>query len=264
MLSLLSTRKAAAEAFTLFCTPIDKSVIKVPSVFQFAETLQLKQQGCKINGYRWNKGKPVKVLILHGFSSQAYKFQHFVSPLVEKGYEVLAFDAKAHGSSEGKTVNAAEYCELIEIVMKNYGPVNRFIAHSFGGIALSLALEKTVHDENTKVVLIAPATETATAVDTAFAMLKIKNKKVRSAFDEIIYQLSGQPTTWFSIRRAMKNIKASVLWIHDEDDDITPLSDVIKVKDQHFPNIKFIITKGLGHRRIYRDKEIIKQVVDFL
>ena len=62
----------------------------------------------------------------------------------------------------------------------------------------------------------------------------------------------------------MKHIRAKVLWVHDEDDDTTPLSDVLKVKAENYPNIEFSITKGLGHRRIYRDNKVTKTIIDFL
>ena len=66
------------------------------------------------------------------------------------------------------------------------------------------------------------------------------------------------------MRRIMKKISADILWIHDEDDDITPLSDALKVKEDNHPNIKFVITKGLGHRKIYHNAEIKKEVILFL
>ena len=153
---------------------------------------------------------------------------------------------------------------MIQQVVSLYGPINGFLAHSFGGIALSLALEKTAHDENTKIVFIAPATETSTAIDSAFKMLQIDDDAIRQEFDNIIFEKSGHPTEWFSIKRAMKNIKASILWIHDEDDDVTPLKDALLVKEEGFSNIQFVITKGLGHRKIYRDNTIKNKVIEFL
>ncbi|MBL0359375.1 MAG: alpha/beta hydrolase [Chitinophagaceae bacterium] len=251
-------------AFQLFCTPLVKPPNHIPSAFKFAEILTEPFNGKSINGYRWNKGKAVRVLILHGFSSSSYKFHRYVLPLVEKGYEVIAFDAPAHGGSDGKTLNAVEYEMMIEKLIRIYGPFNGFIAHSFGGLALSLAMEKTPHDANTKIVLIAPATETVTAIDGAFEMLKLKNKNVRKAFDEIILKMSNKPTEWYSVNRAMENIKASVLWIHDKDDAITPLKDALKTKEKQYPNIRFIITGGLGHRQIYHDEKIKNEVFNFL
>jgi len=261
-LSGISKRKAAEQAFVLFSTPFLRS--KRLGVPKNAEVLTFEFKNLTINGYRWNFPQDIKVLMLHGFGSAAYKFEAYAAPLIEKGYEVLAFDAPAHGNSGGKTVNAVEYAAMINKVIELYGPINKFIAHSFGGIALSLALEDKMLNADTKIVFIAPATETSTAVDGAFAMLKINDARVKKEFHDIIFRISGKETSWFSIRRAIKNVKAEVLWIHDEDDDITPLSDALKVKEDNHPNINFVITKGLGHRKIYQDQNIKNQVISFL
>ena len=62
----------------------------------------------------------------------------------------------------------------------------------------------------------------------------------------------------------MQHIRARVLWIHDEEDDTTPIEDVQKVQEKNYPQIQFVITKGLGHRRIYRENKITRLIVDFL
>lgn len=262
LLSVVSARKTADHAFKLFCTPLDRSIPK--HNLKNAVPLSFELDGIKIKGYRWNAPQAKKVLVLHGFGSAAHKFERYVSPLAKKGYEVLAFDAPAHGSSEGKMTNALEYSAMIKKVITLYGPIDSFIAHSFGGIGLSLALEDYPHDNNMRIVLIAPATETTSAVDSAFSFLHITAAAVRNELDNIIFKLSGKPTSWFSIRRAVNNINAKILWIHDEDDDITPLSDALKVKEDNHSNINFVITKGLGHRRIYHDATVKKMVADFL
>ncbi|MEJ7588092.1 MAG: alpha/beta hydrolase [Ferruginibacter sp.] len=264
MMTAVSKRLTAEKAFDLFCTPFLKARVRTPAIFEEAEALHFEMNGLIVNGFRWNYNSPHKILILHGFGSAAHKFHHYISPLIAKGYEVLAFDAPAHGSSEGTRINALQYCEMIEEVLQRYGPVKNFLAHSFGGMAVSLALERTPHTENTRIVLIAPATETSTAVDAAFKMLQLKDEVVRQEFNNIIFEKSGQRAEWFSIKRAMQNIKARVLWLHDEDDDITPWEDALKVKKENFSNIRFIITRGLGHRNIYGDPGIKKQVLEFL
>lgn len=262
ILSLLSKKKAAANAFEIFCTPFGKSKRKEQP--KNAEPLQFSLNNLLVHGHRWNHPQPKKVLLLHGFSSAAQKFDRYVNPLIKKGYEVLSFDAPAHGHSEGTTTNALEYSHMIAKAVELYGPVNSFIAHSFGGIGLSLAMENIPHDVNTKIVFIAPATETTSAIDGALAMLKIKNPGIRKEFDNIIFKKSGKPTEWFSVRRALKNITAQILWLHDEDDDITPLSDALKVKADNHNNINFVITKGLGHRKIYHDATVKKAILNFL
>jgi len=262
LLSVISKKRTAEKALDVFATPFLKSVRKVP--LKNAETIQLTLHNKKINGYRWNHPRPDKALILHGFGSAAHKFEDHATLLAAKGYEVLAFDAPAHGHSEGNRTNAIEYCAMIKEVIATHGPIQRFLAHSFGAISLSLALEDIPHDEHTRVVFIAPATETTTAVDGAFTMLKIKNVKVRDEFEKLVFKVSGKKTEWYSMRRAMHHINASVLWIHDEDDEITPWADALKVKEDNHPNIKFLLTKGLGHRKIYHDPDVKKQLMLFM
>jgi hypothetical protein len=87
---------------------------------------------------------------------------------------------------------------------------------------------------------------------------------LRKDFDALIFQKGGKPPSEYSIRRAMKNIKAKVLWIHDEEDQMTPLSDALRIKEDDHQNIEFMITKGFGHRRIYRENIVSKKILDFL
>ncbi len=264
LLSLVNKQKAGEEAFKLFCTPFLRYQGPEAPVFKDAEKLTFQLDGKKIIGYRCNHPQQKKVLLLHGFSSTCHRFDKYAEALIKKGYEVLAFDAPAHGGSDGKTVNAVEYSDMIKQIVQLYGPVDAFIAHSFGGIAVSLALESLPHSSNTKVVLIAPATETESAINGAFALLGINNKVLRQGLDEAIYKREGRNTSWYSIRRAMKNITASVLWLHDEEDDITPWEDAKKVQQEALPNIEFVFTKGLGHQRIYRDADVRKRILEFL
>ncbi len=264
ILTLLNKRIGGRQAFKLFCTPLIRYKGKEAEVYKNGKPLQFKLNGNMVRGYECNPGGPKTALMLHGFSSSCHKFDKYAIALIEKNYRVLAFDAPAHGFSEGSQVNALEYSQMIQKVAELYGPIDAYIGHSFGGISACLALEQIPHTASTKLVLIAPATETSSAIDGALNFLKITNPKVRQALDEHIYMISQQPTEWYSIRRAIKNIKASVLWLHDEDDDITPLSDALKVKEDNNPNVQFIITKGFGHQRIYKDAGIKQTIMNFL
>lgn len=263
LLSIISKKRAAKKALRLFCTPFNKSRRTDSPLFDQAEKLTFRLDNKLVTGYRWNHPQERKFLIVHGFQSSARKFEKYVSPMIAKGYEVLAFDAPAHGDSEGRQINVLEYKNLIKELVNRYGPIESFIAHSFGGLALSLALEEISHTNDTRVALIAPATETSSAVDLLFSYLKLPNN-LRKEFDDLIFATGGVKSEWLSITRAISNIRASILWIHDEDDDITPLKDVQPLITAAHQNIKFMITKGWGHRRIYHEKEVINAIVEFL
>ena len=263
VLSSISIKKAAEKAFELFCTPQLRNKKPLPKIFEQAEKLNFKIDGITVHGWRWNHPAEKKVLILHGFESTVVNFDKYIKALVAKGYEVLAFDAPAHGRSEGTQINAPLYKRTILEINKLYGPIQSFMAHSFGGLAVCLALEEISHTADHRLVLIAPATETTTAIDTFFNFLHL-DPAVRPEFEKLIIKKGGVGSAWYSISRAMKNVRAKVLWIHDEEDDTTPVSDVLKVRSENHPNIEFVITKGLGHRRIYRDNKVAKMIIDFL
>jgi pimeloyl-ACP methyl ester carboxylesterase len=263
MLTAISKKKAAEKAFDLFCTPQSRNKKKLPKIFEEAEQIQFQFGNQRIHGYRWNHPAERKLMIIHGFESSVVNFDRYVKPLTRKGYEVLAFDAPAHGRSTGKSINAVMYKDFIKEVYQNYGPVQSFLAHSLGGLALCLALEEIKHDQNYRVALIAPATETTTAIDHFFRFLRL-DPALYEEFEKRIIELGGKPTAWYSIRRALKNIRAKVLWFHDEEDNVTLLSDAMKVKEENYSNVEFVITKGLGHQRIYRDNKVSRAVIEFL
>lgn len=261
-LSFLSKEKAASSALDLFRTPQSRNTNLPSEIFDSAEKLQFKLDDVTVHGYSWNGNAEKKLLIIHGFESSIVNFDHFVPPLVNKGYNVLAFDAPAHGRSEGNTISAPQFASMITTVDKMYGPVRSFMAHSFGGLALSIALENIPHSDSYKVVFIAPLTELTTAMHQFFGLLKM-DEKTKQEFNELIKGLGGHPSEWYSIRRAIKNIKAKVLWLHDEEDTQTPLRDALKVKKDNLANVRFVVTKGLGHSRIYHEKKMVQEIIDF-
>jgi len=263
MLAVVSPAMAADKAFDLFTTPQYRSKKTPPDIFTKAERMQFVLNEKKVKGWRWNERAEKKLLILHGYESSVRKFDHHISRAIKKGYGVYAFDAPAHGNSEGKRIHMLNYVEMIRMVEQLYGKMDAYLAHSFGGMSVCHYLEKAPHSKDTKVVLIAPATENVTAIDGFFKFLQL-NDKVRNAFDQKIKDLSGHFPTHYSIPRTMKHIKASVLWVHDEDDQVTPLKDVEKLILQQPPNVEFLITKGLGHNRIYRDNEVKRKIFSFL
>ncbi|NTS41571.1 alpha/beta fold hydrolase [Flavisolibacter sp. BT320] len=263
LLGKISKRKAAEKAFEIFTTPPTRVKKDLPPLFKKAESLQFTFQDNTICGYRWNAPQEKKVLILHGFESSAVNFEKYIQPLVKKGYEVLAFDAPAHGRSSGKIINAVDYKNFIQHILGVYGPITNFITHSFGGLALGLALEEVPHDESWKVVFIAPATESERAMKNFFHLVK-PDEDIKKEFRQLVEEANGKPLSWYSVARASEFIKAQVLFLQDKLDLQTPYADVEPIIQKAYPNFRFVITEGLGHRRIYKDASSLKTILEFL
>jgi pimeloyl-ACP methyl ester carboxylesterase len=260
--SAISPKWGASIAFNIFCKPYRKPRNVAPPIFHEAAEFDIKVDGLTIHGYRWNPNAGKKILILHGFESRAYNFDRYIAPLLSKGYGVVAMDGKAHGKSEGKTTTAPEYAEMIRVLEEKLGKFDGYISHSFGGIALSLFQEKHMNPE-AKMVLISPATETHSAID-LFSNFFGLSPKIKQAMHEYIKQKSGHEISHYSINRIAPKLGNPILWIHDKDDDITPLADVKPLMEKSPENITFMITEGLGHRKIYKDPAVIKRIIDFI
>lgn len=264
-LSFFSLTLAAKRAYKLFTTPPSpKKLIDQPALPQ-ATPIDIRLSVCHAHGYRWGSTQSgnKKVLIVHGFRSQALKFEHMVPALQAKGFTVYAFDAPAHGKSTGKVIQPVNYCQMIMGIEEKEGPFDAFIGHSLGGLALGLAMEQVNPLVARKWVFIAPATESHRSIENFFHIIPV-NHRVRARFYRYIEELSHFPIEYYSLVRILKENNMHVLWIHDKNDKICPIEDVQPLIDNHLPHIQFHITEGLGHNKIYRDKQVIDEIAAFL
>jgi len=85
-----------------------------------------------------------------------------------------------------------------------------------------------------------------------------------SGMDDYCQEISGHHFDWYSLRRALKDIHGQVLYLQDEADRVTPLKAAINVQKDGHPNVRFVFTQSLGHRRIASDPAIMKQIMDFI
>ena len=264
-IGLFAPETAARIAFELFCTPYSgKPKRTEPLIFEKAENIELVTEGnITLRGWCWqpeddlSNGK--KILILHGFDSCAYKFEKYIRPLRKEGFTVYAFDAPGHGISDGKTINSLQYKKAIIKIDETFGSFYGIMAHSIGGLAVSLATEKLFNLK--KLVLIAPAVEITRPIE-YFANMVGLSVSLKEAFYNYIIKIGGFPISYYDSRKAMKAV-IDTLWLHDKEDKICPFEDVeplIEFKPKH---ITFHITNGLGHSNIYREPTIVKEIINF-
>lgn len=266
-LSKLAPSTAGRMAFDLFCTPYPKyKKRKAPAIFNHATKLTVTlSDKSKIKGYEWmpHIGNGQTVLIAHGYASFAYKFEHYVAPLLKMGYRVLAFDAPGHGQSEGKYINVVVYQEAIQQIMQQCGPVNHFIGHSLGALTLSLIAEQIEQAVERKFVLIAPATKTTTTFANFFKMMHF-NEVTKAAFLNEVTSRTHHNIEHFAADRALASYKGPVLWVHDEADLVCPYKDLADFQKNAPANIEFMITNGLGHNKVYKTADVMDKIMAFL
>jgi pimeloyl-ACP methyl ester carboxylesterase len=263
----LSPALAGKLAFNLFCTPYPKyKKTKAPAIFHQANQISIEiSDGTIIKGYEWkpSKGNGKTILICHGYASYFYKFEKYIQPLLKNGFRVVGFDAPAHGNSEGKYINIIVYKDAIDQIIKQCGQIDHFMGHSLGGITLAMIAENISNPMQHKFVLIAPATKTTTTFANYFTMMRFSKTVIEGFYTELSKR-TNLPISHFEADRAIEKYPGSVLWVHDEGDRVCPYADLINFQKNAPENIKFLITKGLGHNKVYKTPEIVDQIVAFL
>lgn len=264
-LGMVSPRKAAELAYKIFSTPRNPSATpKEPPVFHKSEKLQLNFNGIVLQGFRWipTQSNRHKILIVHGFSSYSYKFEKYVSLLKKQGFEVVAFDAPAHGLSGGKRINSLLYRDAILAIEQAFGPFYGMMGHSLGGLSATLAFKQLTNQLARRLVIIAPATETWRSID-HFLGLFSADEKLKQAFLEMLTELTHETIESISVSDAVKYIQSPIFWVHDKQDKICVFEDVQTMIDKKIPNIKFHVTQGLGHSFVYKEAQVSNEIVQF-
>lgn len=265
LLHAISPGLGGRAALKLFTTPVARKAKKPPPVMKHAHQLGMVFNKTKLFGYSWQAKAPVKgkLLILHGYGSRIASFEGIIGLGRRLGYEVVGFDAPGHGKSEGRQLNVVEYTNLINQIRQHYGPFDAYVAHSLGGLALMLALEQKPLNEQAKIALVCPATESTTAARLFFEFMDLPGA-VRNSFHKEIEKRAGVGIDWYSVSRVIASIDAAILWIHEETDEVTPLDDVKPVVALQLPNITFHFTNGYNHSGIYRQHEVKQRIEQFL
>ena len=153
------------------------------------------------------------------------------------------------------------YSQLMVKINNTFGGLYGIMAHSIGGLAASLAAEHLPALQ--KLILIAPAVETTTAIDGFIKFIGL-NDDLKQKLTNYIVDFSQKPITYFATSRAVKKITTPTLWLHDTEDRICTFEDVKPVVALHLPHIEFYFTTGLGHSKIYREGKTVKKIIDFL
>ena len=201
------------------------------------------------------------VLLVHGWSGRGTQMGPFAEPLNNAGYRVISFDAPAHGKSSGKQTNLYEISEIILALQDIYGTFDSVITHSFGGPCTALAIRLGL--KTNRIVSICPPATTIGLID-KFSDALLLNKKTRhNLVDRITTTFGGHVWEELSMKNSIRDVDIPGLVIHDAHDDDVPWQEGQAVAHA-WNNAPFIITSGLGHRRILRDSSVIESTLKFL
>jgi pimeloyl-ACP methyl ester carboxylesterase len=200
--------------------------------------------------------------MVHGWNGSGIQFERFLGPLTAAGFTAIAFDGPAHGASDGRD---SSYFEITDVVRALLDPraghdVHAVIAHSLGASAVINAMTKERRRPST--VLIAPAIRLREMLWSTFDRYGVPRPVHGSLIDELGerfgYELQRDDPC-----NLLPAYEARTLVIHDENDRIVSIEDSRAACVRH-PTMRLLSTRGLGHKRLLRDDEVVSRAVEHL
>ena len=258
-IAVFSKKSAAKKAFSLFCSPRAGHVKpEQKSYLDNAKKEVVTTNDINIQVYEW-KGAKETILLLHGWESNAFRWRNLIEFLKKENYNIIAFDAPAHGNSTGNILNVVLYANVTQTLIEKYKP-KHIIGHSVGGMA-TLYNNHLFKNTDIKKLVILGAPSEFKKILANYKEIVGFNNTVLKALKRYIYNYFGFEAEYFSISEFAKNFTKKGLLIHDEFDKIAPCTDS-ELVHKNWKNSNLIITQGFGHS--LHQEEISNAVIEFL
>jgi pimeloyl-ACP methyl ester carboxylesterase len=200
------------------------------------------------------------VLLVHGWGSCGGHLGQFAAPLVAAGCSVVAFDAPGHGASGWGISSLPEFARSVLAAGRRWGPLHAVIAHSLGSAAAVLAARWGL--EPARVALLAAPAHPASWISPFAQALDLDADVVARMRERMERRLAFR---WdqLDVVAAAREARAPALVVHDRDDPVVPWTDGAAVAAA-WPGATLVTTRGLGHRNVLCDPEVVRMVTDFV
>nr|WP_314897142.1 alpha/beta fold hydrolase [uncultured Flavobacterium sp.] len=260
LLSFVFPKKASQLAYAFFSEPREGKLSKtnLPEILQEAQSETFQQEEHCFQTYTW-KGNDSIILLVHGWESNASRWENFLPYLKKSGSTIIAIDGPAHGLSSGKEFSIPKYAEFIHIAVEKFQP-QYLIGHSIGG--KTCLYYQSVYQNNLlkKMVILGAPSDFKIILYNYIALLSLNSKISKSLEDHYLnnFKLNLEQ---FSGKLFASKLNIKGLIAHDIDDTVVLFEEGKKIAST-WKNVVFIETKGLGHSM--HDDELYEKVSRFL
>jgi pimeloyl-ACP methyl ester carboxylesterase len=261
LISFISTKLTVLFAAKLFTTPIKHKTPRRETKMDL-ESIQKLITVPTINKrvvvYEYGKNTK-RVLLVHGWSGRGTQLVKIADQFLVSGFSTVSFDAPAHGKSPGNDSLMIDFIASILEIDKQYGPFEAAIGHSLGGMAVLNAIQQGLNVKSASI--IGSGDIVRDIIDDFIKKLELKPTfaiKLQNHFESKYLRKMDD----FSAYKAAKKITIPVLVIHDEDDPEVPVKCGMNIY-QNSRKGELFLTKGLGHRKILGDNNVVDKIITF-
>ena len=257
VLSRLAPQAAERAAANLFLTP--RPVRRKPrSPEQAPREIVALNDGVPIAGYSWGDGPTV--LLVHGWSGSAMDMVPLAEMLADAGYRAVAFDMPAHGATPGDRSSLGEWVDILPRLAEECGELHSIIGHSLGAGAVVLALEAGLQAKGA--ILFAPPLGPGYFIYRLRQFIGLPEERA-PGMEQQLAQTVGREMGYFDSARAVSSLEMPAIIFHDPTDREVPWEHAEAI-NRNWRGSRLIEASGLGHVRILRSPQLLKQAVDFV
>jgi pimeloyl-ACP methyl ester carboxylesterase len=262
--SKLSPALAAHAGYRLLATP--PRIAERPWQHEFrqkAAASRLQFGAGTVAVYQWGATAAPTLLLVHGWGARATHLGRMIEPLVSAGFRVVAFDAPAHGHSDGRTTDLVEFAGAVHAVAQFAGDLHGVIAHSFGA-AMALLAARDWGMAPRRQVLIS-AFDHCKWFCNAFGQCAGLPPAVVERMRHILVERHNGRFDWdqSSVVEMLRLGNRPTLLIHDEEDPEIPYAHSLALL-RGAPRARLHATRGLGHHRLLGDRSVVREVLRFV
>ena len=260
LLSFVFPRKASQLAYAYFSEPREGKLSKtsLPGILQEAQSETFQVGEHSFHTYTW-KGNDTVLLLVHGWESNASRWENLLPYLKKSGSTIIAIDGPAHGLSSGNEFSIPKYAEFIHIAVEKFNP-QYLIGHSIGGKTCLYYQSVYQNDMLKKMVILGSPSDFNVILNNYIILLSL-NSKISKSLEAHYLNSFNLKLEHFSGKLFASKINTKGLIVHDVDDTVVLFEEGKKIAGA-WENAIFIETKGLGHSM--HDAELYEKVSKFL
>ena len=260
LLSATAPGVASRVAADLFMTPRRFAAPKREQDVLAQGTPFTVRLGASTEVRAWRFGEGPAVLLAHGWEGRGSQLTPFVTPLLERGYSVVTFDAPGHGASPGSRSSLPHFSWAIRAVADTLPATHAIIAHSLGCAAATLALRDGLSVN--RVVYLAPPLNPVEYTARFGDILGLDDATIRG-LQKRIEERFARKWSDYSLAESARLMTVPLLVVHDREDRDTFWSEGAALAEA-WPGARLITTEGLWHRRILSDAAVLEEITRFV
>jgi pimeloyl-ACP methyl ester carboxylesterase len=264
ILQLFSPKLVSRIAYKYLSNPrIRKLRDSEESILSKAHTEDIEYKKFKIYKYQWGKENKKTALLIHGWEGRAGNFAGIIDDLIQNKYQVVAYDAPAHGKSSIKKTSMFEFAEFLESEFTNIMP-QVIISHSFGSVNAATIFRNNPEFNLDLWIMVTTPYNFMSRVNEISDYFGIKSK-AKNELIKLIQNDTNEDINHLNMAsycQELSNVKKAII-VHSKTDKVLPIEGAREVT-RAFKRSSLIELDNLGHYNILWSDELRKIITESL